>query len=736
MADFFRSLPFIRGYARASQPFQPIEHLDLCRQLILRVLLNLGGHKEVLLESHCNDREMLCFIGLGTADTEVDGLYCSESALRALRAVYKPLQRQGLRWPASGSGAANLLWLGDRLGLSPLQQQILVLCALATLCKPLSRALESLGSLDDLRLASVLGQLLDCSSQSVEEALCSAGALRRTCVLRIASQLDCSFDNKVGLMPGLAERLFQPGQGGIALFGDVFGPGPVSSVPIDGFAHLQPHLGYAISYLKECLASGQPGANVLIRGPRGAGKTALAHALALAVVDAKGTSGLKIAGGDTSCVEGGTKEPGFYVVAQSGPKGSLSSAQRLSAFITAQHVLPSPASAIIVFDDIEDLDQALSRDDEDDLPDQAQRLRRRQLEQMLQANPTPAIWVTSRIRHLDESLLRRFAVHVHLTQTTSAVRAQILKSVAAPLGATDTWCETRALDTSMSPWLIAQSIKVASAVLRQQPGAAPESVIDRLIDSTLKAVDREPRHRGSLDCAIGYDPAMVCTGVDVAALVEQLKANPSARMCFYGPPGTGKSALARHIAQALGRPALVRRSSDLIGSFVGESERAVAQAFEDARRDGAVLILDEVDSFLGSRESAVRRWEVSLVNELLQQIEDFEPGLFVATTNALDRIDEATMRRFDLKLEFRFLQAAQAGELMRRTCEKLGLYEPGCEALVTAIPRLTPGDFAAVIRQARLRPMHSGREVANRLQEEVGYKRGARQAIGFTSMSN
>jgi transitional endoplasmic reticulum ATPase len=188
--------------------------------------------------------------------------------------------------------------------------------------------------------------------------------------------------------------------------------------------------------------------------------------------------------------------------------------------------------------------------------------------------------------------------------------------------------------------------------------------------------------------------------------------------------------------RTLGRPALVRRSSDLIGSFVGESERAVAQAFEEARRDGAVLILDEVDSFLGSRESAVRRWEVSLVNELLQQIEDFEPGLFVATTNALDRIDEATMRRFDLKLEFRFLLAAQAGELMRRTCEQLGLYEPGCEALVTAIPRLTPGDFAAVIRQARLRPMSSAREVANRLQEEVGYKRGARQAIGFRTLSN
>ena len=105
--------------------------------------------------------------------------------------------------------------------------------------------------------------------------------------------------------------------------------------------------------------------------------------------------------------------------------------------------------------------------------------------------------------------------------------------------------------------------------------------------------------------------------------------------------------------------------------------------------------------------------------------------MLVATTNALDRIDEATMRRFDLKLEFRFLQPDQAGELMRRSCKRLGLYAPGCEELAASIPRLTPGDFATVIRQSRLRPVRSAQEIANRLKVEVGYKRGQRQAIGF-----
>jgi transitional endoplasmic reticulum ATPase len=169
----------------------------------------------------------------------------------------------------------------------------------------------------------------------------------------------------------------------------------------------------------------------------------------------------------------------------------------------------------------------------------------------------------------------------------------------------------------------------------------------------------------------------------------------------------------------------------LISAFVGESEKAVKEAFEEARRDGAVLILDEADSFLANRQTAVRSWEVTLVNELLQQIEAFDEGVFVATTNALDRLDEATMRRFDLKLEFRFLQPGQARELMRRCCERLGVYENGCETLVTSMDRLTPGDFATVVRQARFRPARSADEVARRLREEVGFKRGPRQAIGF-----
>ena len=689
----------------------------------------------MLLESHCNDPEMLSFVGLDTAGLHVASPYSSESALAALRALHQPLLKLSLPWPASGCGTANLVWISERLGLSPVQRQVLALCALARLCTPLQRALQNLGTLDDLRLATVLSMLLDCTAEEAGEALSPASGLRLSGLLRMRPQSEVGFAAKVGLMNGLAERLFSTVHQGIELFEAGFSRGPAATVPLEGFAHLQPQLNYAVSYLRECIASSRPGANVLIRGLRGTGKTALAHALALAACSAQAPSDVSATGGENSRDEGGPHAAGFYVVAHSDVHGPLSSAQRLSAYVTAQHVLPRHARAIIVFDDIEDLDQAIARDEEEASSHGKQDLRSRQVELMLQTNPIPAIWVSSRIRHLDETLLRRFALHLQLKETPAA-QLRILKSYATPLGATNAWCERRASDASISPSMIAHCTGVASAVLRQQPEALPEVVMDSLIESTIRAVDGEHRHQRGVESAVDYDPALISTEVDVAMLLENLRTSPSARMCFYGPPGTGKSALARYIAEALGRPALIRRSSDLIGSFVGESERAVAQAFEDARHDGAVLILDEIDSLLGNRESAVRSWEVSLVNELLQQIEAFEPGLFVATTNALDRIDEATMRRFDLKLEFRFLQPDQAGELMRRSCERLGLYAPGCEELAADIPRLTPGDFATVIRQSRLRPVRSAQEMASRLKVEVGYKRGQRQAIGFRPLSN
>jgi hypothetical protein len=52
------------------------------------------------------------------------------------------------------------------------------------------------------------------------------------------------------------------------------------------------------------------------------------------------------------------------------------------------------------------------------------------------------------------------------------------------------------------------------------------------------------------------------------------------------------------------REALDRRYSDLISSYLGDSEKAIARAFEEAADRRAFLILDEADSLLRDRAAA------------------------------------------------------------------------------------------------------------------------------------
>lgn len=82
-------------------------------------------------------------------------------------------------------------------------------------------------------------------------------------------------------------------------------------------------------------------------------------------------------------------------------------------------------------------------------------------------------------------------------------------------------------------------------------------------------------------------------------------------LLLYGPPGTGKSEFACFIANELDCELICRSYSDIQSPYVGMRERNLKAAFEEAESENAVLVIDEVDSFLFSRDSAHRSWEMS-----------------------------------------------------------------------------------------------------------------------------
>lgn len=109
-------------------------------------------------------------------------------------------------------------------------------------------------------------------------------------------------------------------------------------------------------------------------------------------------------------------------------------------------------------------------------------------------------------------------------------------------------------------------------------------------------------------------------------------------------------------------------------------------------------------------------------------------GVFVASTNLIDGLDQAALRRFDLKVKFGYLQPEQAWQLFLCHVEALGLPvdEHAKESVCKKLTVLTPGDFAAVARQARFRPIKSASDMLALLEAECALKEdGRRQTIGF-----
>jgi SpoVK/Ycf46/Vps4 family AAA+-type ATPase len=223
----------------------------------------------------------------------------------------------------------------------------------------------------------------------------------------------------------------------------------------------------------------------------------------------------------------------------------------------------------------------------------------------------------------------------------------------------------------------------------------------------------------------------------IAPLLDLLRHRPSGRFCLYGPPGTGKTALAAHIAKCIDRPLLKRRASDLLGAYIGETEQAIARMFREAEQEGAVLCLDEADGFLRERRGAMHSWEVSQVNELLVRLEEFD-GVFVASTNLMDSLDAAALRRFDFKLRFDWLDLPQRRQLLAHYVQRFGLRadmeEDERTRELATLDYLAPGDFAALSRRLEAQAGCSERDLLHWLRSEQALKPGlASRRIGFVT---
>lgn len=127
------------------------------------------------------------------------------------------------------------------------------------------------------------------------------------------------------------------------------------------------------------------------------------------------------------------------------------------------------------------------------------------------------------------------------------------------------------------------------------------------------------------------------------------------KMLLYGKTGCGKTMTAKAIAKVLDRKLIVVNLASIVSSKLGETAKNVATLFKEVSYHDAVLFFDEFDTLGQVREhdsrdsSEMRR----VVNAILQLIDNFPSNsVLIAATNQINAIDEALIRRFELRLEF------------------------------------------------------------------------------------
>ena len=175
----------------------------------------------------------------------------------------------------------------------------------------------------------------------------------------------------------------------------------------------------------------------------------------------------------------------------------------------------------------------------------------------------------------------------------------------------------------------------------------------------------------------------------------------------------------------MGMEVLHLRASDLISPYVGETEQNIARAFERAKTEESFLVFDEADSFLQSRLLAQRTWEVTPVNEMLTWMET-HPLPFACTTNLMERLDTAALRRFIFKVGFEYMTAEQVALCFRH------FFHAVPPTGVLALDRLTPADFATVRNRAEIIGQSEDPEaIFSLLRQEQDMKPGSSAPIGF-----
>ena len=635
-----------------------------------------------------------------------------KKALNCLHKLYATEEKHLSKARAPRLLAANVKRLSALVRLSHTDCRILEFVVLLHSDEILEEACRLLGEMSPKKLFRALSTLLDLQEADVRTALSKKGNLFRSGLVTLDEDLrQHEIKDMLDLISsGFADAMVSADADPVDLLQDVVFPGSPPHLSVDDFPHKAKEIDMLLPYLTQSLNTGRRGVNILMYGDPGTGKSQLARILAK----------------ETGCE--------LFEVASEDEKGEpLTDKARLRAFHAAQALL-SGRKIILLFDEIEDVFDTGNSSVIAKMFGMENKGRNPKawLNRRLEENRTPTLWIANVINEMHPAFKRRFDMIIKMPVPPKRQRQKIIRASCSDL-LSESDIERISSAESLAPAVVTRATAVVSAIRDALAETDQATALELIINNTLEAQEHKRIQRYDPNrLPETYDPAYIHTDTDVEDIAVGLKKTKTGRLCLYGPPGTGKTAYGRWLAEQLAVPLLIKRGSDLISMWVGETEKNIAGCFQQAEMEEAILLIDEIEGFLQDRRGARHSWEVTGVNEMLTQMESF-PGIFIASTNLVDNLDPASLRRFDVKIKFDFLLARQSRSLLESYCKTLNLNIPDNEVAMRLdrLTNLTPGDFATVMRRHRFKPVCSVADMVSALEQECDLKENVKRPIGF-----
>ena len=387
----------------------------------------------------------------------------------------------------------------------------------------------------------------------------------------------------------------------------------------------------AIAIIQPLLLSGKP-CNLLLYGRPGTGKTEFAKAVTASV--------------------GG--KPFFFQRGDSSNSGHFDCNTDLVNIRATINLVPS--KGVLIVDEADSLlNTRYFMFGNNKAPDKSQ------VNALLDESAAKIIWITNDVYFIEESILRRFAYSLKFKGFSRSDREHIWHDLVRkhPFRKIITPAIIRELASSYpcNAAGIASALNTLKAVMHGKGNNSRDikGTLEEILRRHTEAIGHQPV--SPLNLLTGrYDLEALNLDTSPTPVLSSLKSFAQFRkdnrsnegninLLFWGKPGTGKTELAKYLAEQLSAELILKRASDLISKWVGQTEQNIREAFEEAEKDHAILFIDEADSFFINRQTAIRSWEVSQTNELLTQMENYK-GILICCTNLLDNLDNAVLRRF------------------------------------------------------------------------------------------